>query len=246
MEFDDLNIPISKAEYKSQRPEGHRTSIDRPAWIARYKQTCDLVEMYHDNGDILEIGAYDYELTKILQSKGYGVIGVDKDTTKMADYIRKEEFDIRTCDIEREDLPFDDHSFSTVLFTEVFEHLRINPLEPLRSIRRILKPAGTLILSTPNLYYIMNVVDFVLGRGIKTMYDGYEEFKQLEEEGYPGHIRVYSKDELEKFLTNTGFEIQEVFFAEGPHEGKKRVFRPVCRMKPEMKKRIYVVATPDD
>lgn len=244
-EFSDLGLPISKSEYLTRRPDGYTAEINMPTWVSRFKLVCDLVEKYHPGGTILEIGSYRYNLTSILELKGHKVIGIDKDTSKMSEYIQQEELDIRECDIEREELPFDDRRFPIVIFTEVFEHLRINPLQTLRNIERVIKKDGVFIISTPNLYYIMNIVSFLLGRGIKTMCDGYEEFARLDKKGYPGHIRVYTLSEMKKFLTNTGFSIVDTFFAGTPQEGKRRLLRPICRIKPELMTRMYLIATPN-
>ena len=46
-------------------------------------------------------------------------------------------------------LPFDDQSFDIVLSTEVIEHLR-SPATGVQELARVLRPGGTLVLSTPN------------------------------------------------------------------------------------------------
>jgi hypothetical protein len=50
MDFTELNVPISKDEYESRRPEGYRTEINRPHWVARFKQVCDLVQKHGGGG----------------------------------------------------------------------------------------------------------------------------------------------------------------------------------------------------
>ncbi|MCK6552383.1 class I SAM-dependent methyltransferase [Myxococcota bacterium] len=48
-----------------------------------------------------------------------------------------------------EQMPFADHSFDVVLCSEVLEHVR-TPARALAEMRRVLKPSGTLLLSTPS------------------------------------------------------------------------------------------------
>ena len=48
-------------------------------------------------------------------------------------------------------LPFKDHEFSLVLCTEVLEHLR-DPRAAIAEMRRVLRPGGTLILTTRFVY----------------------------------------------------------------------------------------------
>lgn len=47
------------------------------------------------------------------------------------------------------ELPMDSHSFDVVIATEVIEHLH-DPKETVNQMVRILRPGGTLILTTPN------------------------------------------------------------------------------------------------
>lgn len=47
-----------------------------------------------------------------------------------------------------EELPFPDEIYDTVVCTEVLEHVA-DPLRALKEMRRVLKPEGTLILTTP-------------------------------------------------------------------------------------------------
>lgn len=93
-------------------------------------------------------------------------------------------------DIEYEGIAFGDNSFELVIFSEILEHLRIDPLSTLREILRVLTPGGTLILSTPNLYSIGCIIKFNTGRGLN---DPYREFEKLHSLGL---IRIYSAGEV--------------------------------------------------
>jgi len=55
-------------------------------------------------------------------------------------------------------VPFADNSFETLVSTEVLEHVPA-PLQALREMRRVLKPGGFLILSTP-LYWPRHEVPY--------------------------------------------------------------------------------------
>lgn len=243
--FESLQLPISEEEYKERRPEGRRNQIERPDKIARIKRICDLVEEYHRGGPILEIGSFPYNITTILELKGYDPIGIDKNTDVMSEYIAERNLDIRECDIEREALPFDEQSFSIVILTEVIEHLRINPLETMRRIRRVVSDDGVLILSTPNLYSIMNIYSYLRGDGLSNMHTGYKTFNQLEEMGYPGHFHVYSESELDEMLSHTGFRTADAFYTGVPRSKRYTPLNLICRLRPKLKKRVWIVATPD-
>jgi SAM-dependent methyltransferase len=112
-------------------------------------------------------------------------------------------------DIEREPLPFPSGEFETVLFTEILEHLRINPLHALREVARVLTPGGRLLLSTPHITPL-DRVRFLWGRS----YQGnpVREFRKLEWLGHMGHIRLYSLDEINEFLQEVGLRMQSHIF----------------------------------
>ena len=59
---------------------------------------------------------------------------------------------ITTCDINKEPIPFGDEEFDMVTMGCVLSHTA-RPLEVLAKIHRVLKPGGTLILSSPNPHY---------------------------------------------------------------------------------------------
>ncbi|MHB9288023.1 hypothetical protein ACKVMT_13390 [Halobacteriales archaeon Cl-PHB] len=78
MDFENLVLSVTKEESEAQRPEGRTVEVNRPLWIARFNLVYDLIEQYHRDGSILEIGAYRYNLTTIFEMKGYDVDVVDK------------------------------------------------------------------------------------------------------------------------------------------------------------------------
>lgn len=66
------------------------------------------------------------------------------------------------CDADLS-LPFADESFDAVLLSEVIEHLA-DPALTLREIRRVLRAAGVVALTTPNLWDVRRVYYPLLGR----------------------------------------------------------------------------------
>lgn len=163
----------------------------------------------YEFGKILEIGSAPCHLTYLLKRKKYPVVGLDINPERFKDFIKKKDLHVVKCNIETEPLPFDDNEFGLILFNETFEHLRFNPIATLQEINRVLKPKGKLILSTPNLYSIRNVVNFLLGKGFD---DPYKEFMKLYNIGHMGHVRVYSAKQVNTFLENTGFDCKKVLF----------------------------------
>jgi len=137
--------------------------------IERVRKSLELVE----EGTLLDVGCYNGEISHLFAKKGLNVIGIDKDdveinrtnshlpiTTKL-ERIKKcvtlaEETDnsspkvkFMTYDVNNIPLPFPDSSFDGIYMGEVIEHCN-NPHGVLVDLRRVLKPGGYIILSTPN------------------------------------------------------------------------------------------------
>ena len=108
--------------------------------------------------------------------------------------------------IEIDEFPYGNSEFDVVLFCEIIEHLTQDPMHPLREIKRILKPGGILILTTPNISRLENVAKIIAGANIYDPYSGYGP--------YGRHNREYNKHELYLLLKYLGFTITEMFTAD--------------------------------
>lgn len=116
-------------------------------------------------------------------------------------------FDIQytNCNIEERQLPFPDDFFDWVVFCEVLEHMTNDPLRSLKELKRVLKPGGRLILTTPNAARIENMMAFIEGRNIYDPYSGYGP--------YGRHNREYTRHELHLLMEHCGFECEQSYTA---------------------------------
>jgi len=172
---------------------------------ARYISDVETVAEHYRDGEILEIASGPCHLTAVLVTLGYRVVGVDLAPERFRSFIKDNGLKVVRCDIERDPLPFEDGSFRLVLFNEIFEHLRIDPIHAMRELHRVLHADGTLILTTPNLYYLRRVVSFLRGRGICLPYTEFEKIHTL---GHMGHVREYARREVTDFLTRVGLRVR--------------------------------------
>jgi 2-polyprenyl-3-methyl-5-hydroxy-6-metoxy-1,4-benzoquinol methylase len=122
------------------------------------------------NSRILDVGNAPGHFAHLLTQCGHRVTGVNLNDEWRKTYPDPSwisDFDVRECDIEREELPFPDSSFDAVLFTEVLEHIAISdPVLVLRKLRRVLNARGLVIFSTPNVCNLSNIIALTLGKNI--------------------------------------------------------------------------------
>jgi SAM-dependent methyltransferase len=105
---------------------------------------------------ILDIGSGKGRLAKMLFDKGYDVCASDLFPENFSHpQIRCEKIDVNRP------LPFADGSFDVITASEVYEHLE-NHMAFARECRRVLRPSGQLIFSTPNILNLKSRTGFLL------------------------------------------------------------------------------------
>lgn len=97
-------------------------------------------------------------------------------------------------------LPFPDHFFDIVFALEVIEHVFDTDFF-MMEIRRVLKPGGLLILSTPNLASLKNRA--------RLFFNGYPQYLEYSCEG-AGHIHLYTSKILESQLAKHKLKTKEM------------------------------------
>ena len=170
----------------------------------RYLEDLNFYSSLDGIQNVLEVGAAPFHLSLCLQEFGYDIKVLDIDPSRFDWFIKEYKLNVSKCNVEVDDLNVEKESMDLVIFTEVFEHLRINPIDTLLKLNRTLKKGGLMYLTTPNFFRYTNIVNFVLGRPVV---NAYYEFEKLNTVGHMGHVREYAKGEVSLFIENTGFEI---------------------------------------
>src|SRR5665213_83498 len=184
--------------------ETHRTRLER---------TLALTPPGGPKDRVLEMGAY-LHITPALQTRlGYGEVrgcyyGPQGQTNHRS--ITSENGEDFVCDIdlfdaEKDRFPYDDGYFSTVLCCELIEHLPSDPMHMMCEINRILKPGGTLILTTPNIASA-RAVSAILQGFHPMLFPAYIR-PNPSGETEARHNREYSSREVKDRLENSGFEV---------------------------------------
>jgi SAM-dependent methyltransferase len=198
-------------------PVGHMDDYVADSKL-RFLYTWSLLQ--GEKGRCLELGASPYFATWLLENytgldlslaNYFGVSGEQSDTLSWlpldaSERVEKQQH-FRSFNVEEERFPYDDASFEVVVFCEMIEHLLMDPVAALREIRRILKPGGLLLLTTPNVARLENVIRLAEGRNIYDPYSGYGP--------YGRHNREYTARELQRLLKFTGFDVETTMTADG-------------------------------
>lgn len=96
-------------------------------------------------------------------------------------------------------LPFRDNTFDYVFFSELIEHFS-SPSGLVREIFRVLKPDGTMWLTTPNVASLRNRIFMLLGF----------HWKGSREVDGEGHIQHFDFTKLHEYITGFGFVGMEI------------------------------------
>ena len=172
------------------------------------------------NGTCLELGGNPYFTTMLLKKFtnldvslanyfGYENNGEFTQTVSYRDLDqskKNEDLKYLHFNVEKDSFPYEDDEFDLVIFAEIIEHLLNDPCSVLREIKRVLKPGGTLILTTPNVARLENVARLISGANIYDPYSGYGP--------YGRHNREYNLHELEQLLKFEGFNPTMSFTAD--------------------------------
>ena len=124
---------------------------------------------------LLEIGGHPYYTTLLLHRfRGYQIYTTNffgQEYPRIGQHrLRSEKYDeTYTCNfvnvnLEQDLLPYPDNTFDAVLFCEVIEHLTQDPTFTLAELHRVLRPGGYLLITTPNVFRLQNVLDVLRGR----------------------------------------------------------------------------------
>lgn len=151
-------------------------------------------------GDVLDFGAGVGTLTRRLAVSCRFANVVAADIMRRPDSIDRTVEWVR-CDLN-EKTEFDDAVFDLIVAAEIIEHLE-NPRSVAREWARLLRPAGTLILSTPNNESWRAILSLVVN-GCFAAFNDY---------CYPAHITPLLRTDVRRLLREANFEEPSFFFS---------------------------------
>lgn len=98
--------------------------------------------------------------------------------------------------------------FDLILFTEILEHLDVNPLDLFESLKKLLAERGWIYVSTPNFFSRKNLIKISNRENPCSVYP-----RAGENWDFHHHHREYEMGELLKFLTQAGLKVRGFYFS---------------------------------
>jgi SAM-dependent methyltransferase len=149
---------------------------------------------------ILDYGCGAGALSQRLADDGYDVVGVDIDQASFEASTPFEQLDLNSA---RDTARFERRNagqFDLVLAVEVIEHVE-NPWEFVRGLRKLVRPGGYILVSTPNVTSWFSRVSFLRTGRLHQFDDGDREY---------GHINPIAEDELRLIASRCGLDTVEL------------------------------------
>jgi SAM-dependent methyltransferase len=132
-----------------------------------------LQDRHPGGGLLLDIGCGTGDLWRHLSDRFTRYVGID--ALRYEGFPANEEF--IEANIDRPPLPFPDESADVVAAVETIEHLE-NPRAFFRELRRLIKPGGWVIVTTPNNLSVLSLMTLVMKH----------RFSAFQDIHYPAHL----------------------------------------------------------
>lgn len=164
---------------------------------AIYRSVARLLADRHAGGTLADVGCGAGHLWPHVAGAFDRCIGVDA--------VRYEglppDVEFVPADLDRLPLPLADRSADVVAAVEVIEHLE-NPRAFCRELRRIARPHGWVVLTTPNQLSALSLLTLV----------SKHRFSAFQDAAYPAHITALLESDLRRIAAECGLDAVDVQF----------------------------------
>lgn len=105
-------------------------------------------------------------------------------------------------------LEFPNDSFDVVIACAVLEHV-VDPFLMVDEIARVCRPGGCTVVTVPNICYVKNIKDLLLGR-VPLTGSPTRDMAHWRKHGWDGaHLHYFSRESLRALLVDAGFDPEE-------------------------------------
>ncbi|MFB0610868.1 class I SAM-dependent methyltransferase [Aurantiacibacter poecillastricola] len=184
------------------------------SYIADHKQRCidDARRLAREfpGARILNVGGTPYLFEYIARELGLDVVTVDLDPSRDPQQLADLGINVQQVDIETPEgrSAVDFQSYDVVVMAEILEHMRIDLVATLRGIAESLRADARIYLTTPNFYYAPSFARMLAeGRSGPPLV---KEWRKIGEVGHMGHVREYTRRELEELFAFCGLVVESL------------------------------------
>jgi methionine biosynthesis protein MetW len=157
----------------------------------RYRFASTLLPELSPGATLVDVGGGAGEFCLIARERGYTTTLIDGNSRSVENE-RQRGFNAKQSDLTEGLANVPDESFDVVVSLEVIEHI-VTAEQLLGEMARVLKPGGTMVLSTPNFGFLKDRLAYLCGGDAK-------------EEGY--HFRFYTRKKLVRMVRAAGLEVE--------------------------------------
>ncbi len=179
----------------------------------RYLLSMDL----EDDAELLEIGGGQLA---IMAKKLLGVEAVVGDVSDhYARPVLEAGIPFEVCNLLKDDPPHFSGRFDAILLLEVIEHMPVPGYIVLSKVANWLRPGGAILLTTPNLFRLRNLVRMAFGR------DPFDRFMYPMPGQGLGHQLEYSANHLTWQAEQAGLHVERLDYSQLGQTGHSRSAR---------------------
>lgn len=173
-----------------------------PFEIGRSKVIKAIVERYRPEGWALDLGSGPGWFTKVLIEKGWKVASVDGEPSHEPQ-LKHLTANVLIGDAREVVAGMEPGQFNMILALEIVEHMDVDSAKTLlKDIRKLLKPEGVLLVSTPNKMSPVGFKDYY----IRELFLRREHWTAW----HPNHLHVYNSWEIKGVLKECGYAVERL------------------------------------
>jgi 2-polyprenyl-3-methyl-5-hydroxy-6-metoxy-1,4-benzoquinol methylase len=143
-------------------------------------------------GKLLDVGCGAGAYLGFMRDQGWNVVGIDFDEEAVKN--AREQFGVNAHSLQLEEMNFPDAHFDAITMNHLIEHVP-DPIKLLRECQRVLKPNGSIVVTTPNSDSLGHQMYSKHWRGLEP----------------PRHLHIFSPASLHLLARNAGFSNIDVF-----------------------------------